>query len=143
VDGGVGDRTDAAGRDQPILAAFDQGAQGRDEAVEDEADAGAVDGPFMAHDPGYLGVGGGELDLADHAPAQGLQIVEVGDLSAVKFVDDLHGPKKLAAKLAGFDGAYLRFAGEVRVEHYQGEQLVENHTDDALWELMYFGKARP
>ena len=65
------------------------------------------------------------------------------DLSAVKFVDDLHGPKKLAAKLAGFDGAYLRFAGEVRVEHYQGEQLVENHTDDALWELMYFGKARP
>jgi hypothetical protein len=65
------------------------------------------------------------------------------DLSVTKFVDELHGPKKIAARLIGFDGAYLRFAGEVRVEHYQGEQLVENHTDDALWELMYFGKARP
>jgi hypothetical protein len=65
------------------------------------------------------------------------------DLSAIKFVEDLHGPKKIAAKLIGFDGAYLRFAGEVRIERYQGEQLVENHTDDALWELMYFGKARP
>ena len=58
-------------------------------------------------------------------------------------VDDLKGPKKAAAKLSGFDGAYLRFAGELRVEHYQGEDLVESHVDDALWELMYFGKARP
>ena len=65
------------------------------------------------------------------------------DLSATKFVDEMHGPKKLAAKLVGFDGAYLRFTGEVRVEHYQGEELVESHTDDALWELMYFGKSRP
>ncbi len=47
------------------------------------------------------------------------------------------------ARLAGFDSAYLRFAGELRTEHYKGEQLVESHTDDALWELMYFGKARP
>jgi hypothetical protein len=48
-----------------------------------------------------------------------------------------------SARLAGFDGAYLRFAGELRIEHYKGEQLVDSHTDDALWELMYFGKARP
>jgi len=64
------------------------------------------------------------------------------DLSAVKFVDGLKGPKKLAAMISGFDGAYLRFVGEVRVEHYQGEEIVENYTDDAQWELMYFGKAR-
>ncbi|MDP9221325.1 MAG: hydroxyneurosporene dehydrogenase [Actinomycetota bacterium] len=64
------------------------------------------------------------------------------DLAAAKMVDDLKGPKKIGAKLIGFDGAYLRFAGELRVERYQGEQLVESHTDDALWELMYFGKAR-
>jgi hypothetical protein len=32
--------------------------------------------------------------------------------------------------------------GELRIEHYEGEQLVESHTDYALWELMYFGKAR-
>jgi hypothetical protein len=65
------------------------------------------------------------------------------DLAGAKFIDELKGPKKLAAKLAGFDGAYLRFAGELRIEHYQGEELVDSHADDALWELMYFGKARP
>jgi hypothetical protein len=65
------------------------------------------------------------------------------DLALEKFVDGLKGPKKAAAKLAGFDGAYLRFTGELRIEHYTGEQLVDSHTDDALWELMYFGKARP
>ena len=65
------------------------------------------------------------------------------DLALTKMVDDLTGLKKVAAKLARFDGAYLRFTGEIRVERYRGEELVENHTDDALWELMYFGKARP
>ncbi|MDX6210365.1 MAG: hypothetical protein QOE24_2756, partial [Frankiales bacterium] len=53
------------------------------------------------------------------------------------------GPKKAAAKLIGFDGAYLRFAGELRVELFEGERLMETYTDDALWEMMYFGKARP
>jgi hypothetical protein len=56
--------------------------------------------------------------------------------------DGLKGAKKAAAKLAGFDGAYLRFVGELRIERYRGGELVENHTDDALWELMYCGKAR-
>ncbi|MFE9763846.1 hydroxyneurosporene dehydrogenase [Streptomyces sp. NPDC005808] len=65
------------------------------------------------------------------------------DIASEKFVDQLKGPKKAAAKLVGFDGAYLRFTGELRIEHYQGEKLVDVHSDDALWELMYFGKARP
>jgi hypothetical protein len=65
------------------------------------------------------------------------------DLATDKFINALKGPRRVAARLAGFDGAYLRFAGELRIEHYQGEQLVESYTDDALWELMYFGKARP
>jgi hypothetical protein len=65
------------------------------------------------------------------------------DLSTVKFTDNLKGPKRFAARLTGFDGAYLRFVGEVRIEHYEGDNLVESHVDDALWELMYFGKARP
>jgi hypothetical protein len=64
------------------------------------------------------------------------------DLAAAKMTDGLKGPKKVAAKLVGFDGAYLRFVGELRIERYRGEELVENHIDDALWELMYFGKAR-
>jgi hypothetical protein len=63
------------------------------------------------------------------------------DLAADKFIDQLTGPKKAAAKLAGFDGAYLRFAGELRIEHYQGSRLVDSFADSALWELMYFGKA--
>lgn len=41
------------------------------------------------------------------------------------------------------DGAYLRFAGNLRIEQYKGEQLVESYVDDALWELMYLGKAPP
>jgi hypothetical protein len=65
------------------------------------------------------------------------------DLTAQKFIDELKGPKKAAARLAGFDGAYLRFTGELRIDHYTGGQLADSHTDDALWELMYFGKARP
>jgi hypothetical protein len=62
------------------------------------------------------------------------------DLTSSKLADTLKGPKKAAAKLAGFDGAYLRFAGDLRIDHYRGDQLLETHADDALWELMYFGK---
>jgi hypothetical protein len=67
----------------------------------------------------------------------------LSDLATDKFIDHLHGPKKAAARLVGFDGAYLRFAGELRIERHKGEELVESHLDNALWELMYFGKARP
>jgi CrtC N-terminal lipocalin domain len=72
-----------------------------------------------------------------------ITFTRLSDLAAAKFVDDLKGLKKAIATLARFDGAYLRFAGELRIERYQGEQLVESYTDDALWELMYFGRARP
>jgi hypothetical protein len=71
-----------------------------------------------------------------------ITFTRLSDLATDKFIDDLKGPKKAVARLTGFDGAYLRFAGELRIERYQGERLVESHTDDALWELMYFGKAR-
>jgi len=64
------------------------------------------------------------------------------DLVVTKFIDQLHGPKKVAARLAGFDGAYLRFTGELRIEHRRGETLVESHTDSAIWELMYLGKTQ-
>ncbi len=65
------------------------------------------------------------------------------DIALDKFIDEIKGPKRVAARLAGFDGAYLRFAGELRIEHYTADKLVDSHADDALWELMYFGKARP
>ncbi|MEA2537396.1 MAG: hypothetical protein QOF11_1630, partial [Chloroflexota bacterium] len=51
--------------------------------------------------------------------------------------------KRAAAQLFRFDGAYLRFSGEIRVEHQRGAEVVDQYsTEDAIWELMYFGHAR-
>jgi hypothetical protein len=41
-----------------------------------------------------------------------------------------------------FDGAYLRFVGDLQISKYRAGELVENCKDDAIWELMYFGRAR-
>lgn len=57
-----------------------------------------------------------------------------------KFIDDLHGIKHLMAQLIGFDGAYLRFTGDLTVQKYERDQLVETQKDEALWEEMYFGR---
>jgi hypothetical protein len=65
------------------------------------------------------------------------------DLSRNRMIEGLHGVKRAAAEFLRFDGAYLRFSGEIRVEHYQGGAIVDHHvTEDAIWELMYFGHAR-
>jgi len=47
----------------------------------------------------------------------------------------------IAARLAHFDGAYLRFAGDLEVSHHRGSQLLETHQDEASG-MMYFGHAR-
>jgi hypothetical protein len=47
------------------------------------------------------------------------------------------------AHLARYDGAYLRFAGTLEIEHHRGGELVEKYSNDAIWELMYFAHARP
>ena len=65
------------------------------------------------------------------------------DLSRNRMIEGLHGVKRAAAELFHFDGAYLRFSGEVRVEHYQGAEILDQSaTEDAIWELMYFGHPR-
>ena len=65
------------------------------------------------------------------------------DLKRDRMIDRLGGVKRAAAELLRFDGAYLRFSGEVRVEHYLGAEIVDQYaTQDAIWELMYFGHAR-
>jgi len=64
------------------------------------------------------------------------------DLSATRMIDTIKGLKHIAAKLARFDGAYLRFVGEIEISRYRDGELVETHKDDAIWELMYFGHAR-
>jgi hypothetical protein len=64
------------------------------------------------------------------------------DLSRNAITKDLPWVKRAAARLAGFDGAHLRFAGSLTVEHVKGGRVVEEYTEDAIWELMYFGHAR-
>jgi len=51
----------------------------------------------------------------------------------VGMVDSIRGVKHIAAKLAPFDGAYLRFVGEMRSPRYRSGELVETHWDDAIW----------
>jgi hypothetical protein len=63
-------------------------------------------------------------------------------LTRARLIEGVHGIKRLAATLVGFDGAYLRFSGECRVQYWRAGTLVEEFADKAIWELMYFGRAR-
>ena len=65
-----------------------------------------------------------------------------GDISRQNFIDLLPGIAKLAAKLIGFEGSYLRFEGSATIEKLENGAVVESVTEEsAVWELMYFGKA--
>jgi hypothetical protein len=60
-----------------------------------------------------------------------------------KMIEHVEGPKRLLARLVGFDGAYHRFTGRITVEQFSGSgesEPVETATASGLWELMYFGK---
>jgi hypothetical protein len=64
------------------------------------------------------------------------------DISRQNFVDLLPGVVRLAAKLIGFEGSYLRFEGSATVEKIESGVVVETVKENsAVWELMYFGKA--
>jgi hypothetical protein len=71
-----------------------------------------------------------------------VSFIRAHDLSVSRMLDALKGVKRVAAKLAHFDGAYLRFVGAIEISRYARAELVETHKDDAIWELMYFGHAR-
>jgi hypothetical protein len=64
------------------------------------------------------------------------------DLAVNKLINELDGFKKVAAKLVRFDGAYLRFTGELRIDHHHAGKIAGSYTDSAIWELMYLGKTR-
>jgi hypothetical protein len=57
-----------------------------------------------------------------------------------RMIESLKGPKRALAQLAGFNGAYLRFTGQVTVERLTPETGIESVGAPALWELMYFGR---
>jgi hypothetical protein len=58
------------------------------------------------------------------------------------FTDRMPFLKRIVARLIGFDGAYHRFTGKVTIEKFEGGARAERFDDRAIWELMYFGKAR-
>jgi hypothetical protein len=64
------------------------------------------------------------------------------DLAVSKLIDQIDGVKKVAARLVRFDGAYLRFTGELRIEHEHAGTIVDSHAESAIWELMYLGRTR-
>ena len=64
------------------------------------------------------------------------------DLSLSRMIDNITGLTRIAARLAHFDGAYLRFAGDLEVSHQRGSELIDTYKDQAIWELMYFGHSR-
>jgi len=64
------------------------------------------------------------------------------DLARERMIDGVKGVKRLVAMVARFDGAYLRFTGGCTVQHFRGDTLVEEFSQPAIWELMYFGHAR-
>jgi CrtC N-terminal lipocalin domain len=57
-----------------------------------------------------------------------------------RMIESVKGPKRVLAQIAGFDGAYMRFTGQVTVERAGRDADRETVTAPALWELMYFGK---
>ncbi|MFE9768300.1 lipocalin-like domain-containing protein [Streptomyces sp. NPDC005808] len=57
-----------------------------------------------------------------------------------RMIESLKGAKRILARLAGFNGGYLRFTGQVTVEHLAHGEAVDSVSAPALWELMYFGK---
>lgn len=64
------------------------------------------------------------------------------DLAKDRLIETLHGRTKAAARLLGFTGAYLRFSGRIRVQHFHDAQPVDEFASDAMWELMYLGRNR-
>jgi len=57
-----------------------------------------------------------------------------------RMIESVRGFRHVFARIAGFDGAYMRFTGQATVECIGGDAAPEAVTAPALWELMYFGK---
>lgn len=57
-----------------------------------------------------------------------------------KLIEQLPAKMRPLIAATGFDGAYLRFTGNIVLEKYANNELVEKLSNPALWEMMYFGK---
>jgi hypothetical protein len=61
----------------------------------------------------------------------------------MKLVESIGGVRGMLARLVGFDGAFLRFTGDLTLARYGGVTLAEEQHAEAIWEEMYFGHTRP
>ncbi len=82
------------------------------------------------------------FDFKDGDRAYRVSFHRKHDLVRAPLVDGLPGFTRFLARLAGFDGAYHRFTGEVTVEAFEGGTQVDvQRNSTAVWELMYLGHA--
>ncbi|GBG94749.1 hypothetical protein LFYK43_12080 [Ligilactobacillus salitolerans] len=116
----------------------------------------AKKGEILADDPQYLTYSEKDKDYDGHTqkPFHNEVVYDYNDgqnhyrisylrektITKDRMIEQIEGPKKFAAKFMGFDGAYLRFSGKVRLEIFAGDEVVEKHESQGLWEEMYFGK---
>jgi hypothetical protein len=80
-------------------------------------------------------------DYRDGAARYLLTFKRKNTILRMKLIETIHGIRRFLARLIGFDGKFLRFTGDLTLEHYEGDRLVASERDEAIWELMYFGRA--
>ena len=81
-------------------------------------------------------------DYEDGATRYLLTFRRKNTILRMKLVDTIHGIRHILARLIGFDGKFLRFTGDLTMDHYEGGKIVESERDEAIWEMMYFGHVR-
>jgi hypothetical protein len=59
-------------------------------------------------------------------------------LVSQRIIDFTHGVQKLLAKLIRYPGGYLRFAGPVTLDRYEGGEVVEHWQDQGSFEQCYW-----
>ena len=97
------------------------------------------------HTDSYTGKPVADIVAYEYADGETRYVItfrRASDLVRTRFVDLLGGFESFLARLSGFDGAYLRFAGTVTLEKYEAGVLAESVAQTSgVWELMYFGHA--
>jgi hypothetical protein len=118
----------------------------------------ARDGQIVVDDSSkvHFSTNGGYMDSFTGKPVADTLVYDYGDagngyrvtfhrekdIDRTRFIDLVTGFPAFLARLAGFDGAYLRFTGPATVERTQDGKTIETETErSAVWELMYFGHA--
>jgi hypothetical protein len=57
------------------------------------------------------------------------------DIEYIRAIDTLSAPLRAIAGIAGMDGVYSRFSGKCTVERFEGNAVVEEISEQAIWEL--------